>query len=428
MNNEKQWIEEMRKRMEDYSEPLPEGLWEEIEQELAVPKIIPFKKIWQAAAVILVVLASSLTAWFWSSPAADFAVRQENVPEIAAMTESSLETQQPPATVQLTSEKGRELQAYLPDKAPDRPTPISTYSLETADNAAVPKNDHSEDIRHDTGDKETAETESQEKKFITTSRAQKANRTADRRQIQENAKTLQLNEKERKFSFGIHSGNTPYSSTNNYGGMGRLAIQSSPDIMELTGTLNDTEMAYSQVLFENRELAPATRINHHIPVTIGATFRWEFVKDWSLETGIMYTLLVSELYSGENAYVEEEQRLHYVGIPLKIQRSIWKGNRFCVYASGGGAVEKCVSGKIKTKYVSAYGRENTEKNSIDIKQLQWSVTAGVGAQMNITPQVGLYVEPGVAYYFDDNSPIETIRKEHPLNFNLQLGLRFSVDQ
>ena len=109
MNNEKQWIEEMRKRMEDYSEPLPEGLWEEIEQELAVPKIIPFKKIWQAAAVILVVLASSLTAWFWSSPAADFAVRQENVPEIAAMTESSLETQQPPATVQLTSEKGREL-------------------------------------------------------------------------------------------------------------------------------------------------------------------------------------------------------------------------------------------------------------------------------------------------------------------------------
>ena len=56
------------------------------------------------------------------------------------------------------------------------------------------------------------------------------------------------------------------------------------------------------------------------------------------------------------------------------------------------------------------------------------MTGAVGAQVNFTRQIGLYIEPGIAYYFDDGSDIETFRKEHPLNFNLQLGLRFSFSK
>lgn len=37
----------------------------------------------------------------------------------------------------------------------------------------------------------------------------------------------------------------------------------------------------------------------------------------------------------------------------------------------------------------------------------------------------MYVEPGISYYFDDGSPISTIYKEKPVNFNLNLGLRFT---
>ena len=35
----------------------------------------------------------------------------------------------------------------------------------------------------------------------------------------------------------------------------------------------------------------------------------------------------------------------------------------------------------------------------------------VGAQYNISSRVGIYVEPGVSYFFDDGSDIETIRKK-----------------
>ena len=40
--------------------------------------------------------------------------------------------------------------------------------------------------------------------------------------------------------------------------------------------------------------------------------------------------------------------------------------------------------------------------------------------------VGVYVEPGVSYYFDDRSTLSTIYKEKPLNFNLNLGVRYTI--
>lgn len=65
--------------MEDYSEPLPDGLWDKLETELEEqnkPKVIPLWRRWQAAAAVLILLVSSLTYWFWSSPEADFQNQQ----------------------------------------------------------------------------------------------------------------------------------------------------------------------------------------------------------------------------------------------------------------------------------------------------------------------------------------------------------------
>ena len=46
--------------------------------------------------------------------------------------------------------------------------------------------------------------------------------------------------------------------------------------------------------------------------------------------------------------------------------------------------------------------------------------------VKITEKLGIYAEPGVVYYFDDGSNVNTIRKEHPFNFNIQLGVRFTL--
>ena len=56
---------------------------------------------------------------------------------------------------------------------------------------------------------------------------------------------------------------------------------------------------------------------------------------------------------------------------------------------------------------------------------QFSVLGAVGAQYNLSRRVGVYVEPGVSYYFDDGSSLATLRKEHPCGFTLQAGLRLT---
>ena len=254
-------------------------------------------------------------------------------------------------------------------------------------------------------------------------------RMEDRKRMQRNRAMLaeRQERKSRSWSVGVNTGNTPFSSSNSFNGVGSLGLQHSRVTMaDVVLAPNDGNYsAYNQMLLNNRDQISKTEVHHKMPVTVGASFTWNFAPRWALETGVNYTMLSSDLRSGADAYLEEEQKLHYIGIPLKLHRSLFDSRWVSFYASAGGMVEKCVSASQDVVYVEGMAMQETEHHSLDIDALQWSVVASAGVQVNFTKQIGLYAEPGIVYYFDDNSGVETIRKEHPLNFNLQVGLRFS---
>lgn len=62
MRNEDKWARQVKEELDDYLEPVPAGLWEELEKELQTPpKVIPMWKRWQtvaAAAVVVMTLVS----------------------------------------------------------------------------------------------------------------------------------------------------------------------------------------------------------------------------------------------------------------------------------------------------------------------------------------------------------------------------------
>ena len=408
MKSEKEWINNLRNRMEDYSEPLPEGLWDKLSKELEepkTPKVIPIWRWWQVAAAVLVLLVSSLTYWFWSSPEADFrnqelAVEVKNTP-LPAQT-SSLDEQV--AEVKHAEPFQKEPVALLANVSSKRSAGEVPEEIVEVNPASVALAEQEEPIES-VEEKESARPqELEETSAAERSRKVKESRAADREQMERNAMALKnKSDKSSGFSVGVGAGNTPYSSLNTFDGMGsfvaRSAYYTSSDLN--MSPINNNGLAYSQVLLENAIQAPQT-------------------------TGLNYTLLTSDIRSGSKSYVEETQKLHYIGIPLKLHRSIWKNNWLSVYASAGGVMEKCVSGNLETVTVTNGGNRTSENTSLDVDPLQWSVTAAAGAQVNFTSRFGLYLEPGIAYYFDDHSGVETIRKEHPFNFNLQLGLRFNV--
>lgn len=162
-----------------------------------------------------------------------------------------------------------------------------------------------------------------------------------------------------------------------------------------------------------REEILVTYGKHYMPWTVGINARYDISKHWAIETGLTYTGLKTELLT----WADKEtitQRLHYVGIPLKVDYKILSWNNLICYANAGGLVEKCV-------YATIGGE------SFSIPELQYSASVSAGVEYNIDKHLSLYFEPGIGYYFDNNDNVKSIRKASPLTVNITGGLRININ-
>lgn len=160
--------------------------------------------------------------------------------------------------------------------------------------------------------------------------------------------------------------------------------------------------------------------NHRQPLRFGLLLRYQLSKRWALESGLTYTRLSADItrVADGKTVATIDQNLNYIGIPLSASYLIYKNRHLGFYASGGLLVEKMVYGS---------RTEAGSRQRVSIGPLQLSVNAGLGAEWRFIPALSLFVEPGLGYYFDNHSTIPTFYQEHPLNFNLNLGLRFSFE-
>ena len=146
-------------------------------------------------------------------------------------------------------------------------------------------------------------------------------------------------------------------------------------------------------------------VHHRQPVRFGLSLRYRLDSRWSIETGLTYTRLSSDITTiVDDVATTTEQRLNYLGLPLNISYELWRSRYFGLYVSGGGMIEKC----------------------LDASSWQFSLNGAAGAEYRLTDFFSLYAEPGIGYYFKDGSSTPTIYKDHPLNFNLSFGLRLNL--
>lgn len=179
----------------------------------------------------------------------------------------------------------------------------------------------------------------------------------------------------------------------------------------------------------NRDVETKTEYEHHLPIRIGLSVAYALTDRLSISGGLTYTRLSSDIKdaSRESKYIGE-QRLHYVGIPVNVSYKVASFRWLGLYGTAGVLAEKCVSGTTDEGYVENNTMKYTNTHDISSKPLQMSVNAGVGIQFDFIDNVGIYAEPGLSYYFDDGSALQTIYKEKPLNFNLNVGVRFKLEK
>lgn len=177
----------------------------------------------------------------------------------------------------------------------------------------------------------------------------------------------------------------------------------------------------------NQGKSVKTEYKHRLPVRVGLNVAYRLTDRLSVESGVSYTRLSSDMKDGtKDNYSSGSQKLDYIGVPLNVKYRAFAYRRLSVYASAGLLTEKCVSGKATHEYVISGEKKKRETEDVAAKPWQLSVNAALGAQFDVFSNVGVYVEPGVSYYFDDHSPLSTIYKEKPLNFNLNLGVRYTI--
>lgn len=179
----------------------------------------------------------------------------------------------------------------------------------------------------------------------------------------------------------------------------------------------------------NRDVEQKTEYDHHLPIRIGLSVAYALTDRLSISSGLTYTRLSSDIKdaSRESKYIGE-QRLHYIGIPVNVSYKVASFRWLGLYGTAGVLAEKCVSGTTDEGYIENNTMKYTNTQDISSKPLQMSVNAGVGIQFDFIDNVGIYAEPGLSYYFDDGSALQTIYKEKPLNFNLNVGVRFKLEK
>ena len=444
--NEEQWINQIRQKLADYEEPAPEMLWEDIEKAMAAQKpkakTVPmwFRKVAVAAVLLVIAVVGyklqvssdknqvssdkrqvtsnkmQVTRLRLSERRAESVRQTHNAVsgvEVAAEPEMKAEAIEEPA---YETETIAEVTTSQPGSEPAQDT--RTEQRTTADNHSLPPI-----YPYGLQQSPAAENRLSAKLYFSNTMG-----NSDRL-------AMASYNKSNSYNPNVHpqddlKPDVPPTQEYPDGNMGET---DSPD-----GDNTNVENPNEHVGYngdndsDNQEIDPynnaysqnvttTSKTHHHQPIRYGLLLRYRLSERWGVETGLTYSLLTSDITTTEEGRTtESEQRLNYIGIPLKVEYMIWGNRHFNVYASAGTMVEKMVKGSLKTSGKST-------KESLTIRPLQFSINGGIGAEYKYNDLFSIYVEPGIGYYFDNGSSVPTFYQDKPLNFNMNVGLRFQLN-
>lgn len=402
------WIDRLKRQVDHYEKPLPEDDWNDFEKQLFTPFLRRKRRVkWMriAALIFLLAIPSSLLIWL---------TKKE---EIQSITCTAIE--------------------FPIDKEVNLPSPLPESTISIAQPATRVKPAEllmtENEMEHSTSQLEEVQQDSAK---VAPSQSQAVKQRPSYQEVYQ-----PLIPKKR----AVHTLALAVSSGNGSTGSGILnksfsrgdATSGSNDklywtdfktqLLESSKDYPDKQMyaALLQIADDNIGRSMMEHRRYSLPVSVALSFRKKLGLHWGLAAGMQYTFLSSESSLGEHSEWISRQKLHYVGVSLKLDRTLYSTRTFTFYAAAGGTVEKSVSGKLEQEFIIKGEKVYSCNESWNVKPMQFSLNGTLGAQYNATSTFGVFAEPGVGYYFDNHSDIWTIRNEHPLNFNLQVGVRWN---
>lgn len=361
-----QWINDLRQKMTDYEWPVPEVSWDEIDQAVAANKAHKARLLWlrrMAAAAVVLLIAG---VGYWSLMRNDAEPIQQTTASVSnqpqdenhALGSAALLSKEPVPVI-LARPTHTSKMTSTPIIESETHNPISVAIPDTANTTDANEKEQSQPV--------------EEKKVKPADKTSPVIYPSDLHQ----RKNLDNRLTAKVYVSSTMAGNLA----------GSFRQQGNPSDLIITDSMINCH------------------VSHRQPVRFGVSLRYRINDCWSVESGLTYTHLSSDITTTiENNTCTTEQRLNYIGLPMNISYDLWKGRNFGLYISAGGMIEK----------------------SLDTSSWQFSLNGAAGAEYKLTDFLSLYAEPGLGYYFKDGSITPTIYQDRPLNFNLSFGLRFNL--
>ena len=381
------WTERLEKHLADYREEPKRDLWEGIEASLDKEvkrqhRLVSLRR-WMAAAVFVGLAVGGAYLFWHQQPVTD--EQQQDV--IAEVYEAPEDLKQE--------------ESFMAQAITSKSTALSRITSPSGTSASTEESVTTEELvtteESVATEKSAPEINEEHKVLPKKTEVQKKQPTLE--VFEEKNPTLHHN---RKLSMNLYAS----------GGMGswngRNGVQMSSSMQQKFAFTRGKPVYL--VDYEERQ-------DHKQPISFGLTLSYPLTKRLSVSTGAVYTKLSSDFLTiVQDHQIKRHQVLHYVGIPLNLQFSVWQWHGLEAYLTAGGQVDWNVAAKANTDGID-------QKMGKD--RAQWSIGGSLGVQYHIVPQIGLYAEPGIRHYFNNGSSISNFYKDKPTNFNLQLGLRFN---
>lgn len=395
------WTGQMRRRLADRETPAPDDLWEKIEMRLDATAPKPVLKprytirriaMWSASAAAVAALLVAV----------GYQANVDTIEQLAANTPKTAAPNAEPRLVAASNSRSTDnaaphtRAAYNEVAATDDVEAIATSNNQEAEERA------SVSLR---------KAESNQSASVARTEAHTPQYTVARAMYAGDDKAV---EPTSRWSIGVHTGGS--MTDGNYA---NIPVARCANASMLDDAYTDNSSTDNNGYRPVGNAALLSRYNetkHHAqPVSYGLSFGYALNNRLTLTTGVVYTRAVTDfIRSSGNDNITETQRLHYIGVPLGVKYRVW-GNRYIqTYATAGGQADFNVKATMTSGDV---------KTDVDCDNVQFSVNAAAGVQVDVVPHVGLYAEPGVKYYIDNKSAVATIFKDKPWAFNLQVGLR-----
>lgn len=427
------WKEDIHDRLGNFETDAPDGLWEAIHQRMAQTeraqaekRQVPFvlqpalrRTACAAAACLALIVGYQYFADSGKETASGVKVAQGRVADISTNRYVAKNAVAPAATVYAQTQNSPAV--LQPNGRVEQTADAIAQPTKNSESAQISTSQH-----HNTSTSQHPNPSTPQPLNPTTSQPHNPSTSQHL-----NPSTSLLAYTSADNSRGRHEGAARWTlSTSAMTGMGASSVtNSTATYVEAVGP-DDVMWADNPQLgigIFNQGKSVKTEYKHRLPVRVGLNVAYRLTDRLSVESGVSYTRLSSDMKDGtKDNYSSGSQKLDYIGVPLNVKYRAFGYRRLSVYASAGLLTEKCVSGKATHEYVISGEKKKHEAEDVAAKPWQLSVNAALGAQFDVLRNVGVYVEPGVSYYFDDRSPLSTIYKEKPLNFNLNLGVRYTI--